>query len=215
MNVILLGPPGSGKGTQSALLKEKLKLPVVSTGNMLREAVAKKTTLGQKAYQFLKDGALVPDPVVVGIVEERLKKEDCREGYILDGFPRTVPQAVALEGILARDGSAHGPVINFKVKEKELVTRLTGRRVCKQCGAGFHVQLARPSKEGVCDKCGGELIQREDDREEAIRKRLKVYREETAPLIAYYEKRKLLCDIVAEGDVKEIFGRIEQALEPK
>lgn len=212
MNLILLGPPGSGKGTQSVFLHEKLGIPSISTGNMLREAVAKGTALGKEASQYMKNGNLVPDAVVVGIIEERLAKPDCEGGYILDGFPRTVKQAEALGVMLSRNEGGIDAVLNFKVDEGELVSRLTGRRVCRKCSTGFHIDFAPPVKFGFCDVCSGELIQREDDKEETIRKRLKVYREETAPLITYYEKQGLLKNIPGTGEVKEIFGRIEGAL---
>ena len=212
MNLILLGPPGSGKGTQAVFLREKLGVPSVSTGNMLREAVSKGTALGKEASGYMKNGNLVPDAVVIGIIGERLEKPDCEKGYILDGFPRTVAQGLALDKMLGQNDSRIDAVLNFKVDEGELVSRLTGRRVCKKCGTGFHIDFAPPAKRGVCDACGGELVQREDDREETIRKRLKVYREETAPLIAYYEKQGVLRHIPGTGEVKEIFGRIEGAL---
>jgi adenylate kinase len=214
INVILLGPPGCGKGTQAKYLQERYRIPQVSTGDILREAVRKGTQLGLQAKAYMDEGKLVPDYLVVSIIEERLKDSDCREGFILDGFPRTVVQAQALEGCLEGIGSPLNHVINIVVDEDELLRRLTGRRACRQCGQGYHVLFDRPRKEGVCDKCGGVLEQRDDDQEVTIRKRLHVYHDQTAPLIDYYGERGLLRAVDGVGSIEEIRGRIEDIFKP-
>lgn len=212
MNLILLGAPGSGKGTQAKFLVRKYSIPQISTGDILREEVKSGTVLGLKAKEYMDKGQLVPDEVVVGMVEERVKKGDCRTGFILDGFPRTVAQADALEGTLQRMKKALSRVILVNVDEDELVKRLTGRRVCEKCGAGYHVIFDPPKQEGVCDKCQGKLYQRDDDKESTIRNRLKVYNNQTAPLIEYYQKKQLLSMVDGMGSIEEIFGRISKAL---
>jgi len=212
MNLILLGAPGSGKGTQAKFLVRKYSIPQISTGDILREEVKSGTVLGLKAKEYMDKGQLVPDEVVVGMVEERVKKGDCTAGFILDGFPRTVAQADALEGTLQRMKKALSRVILVNVDEDELVKRLTGRRVCEKCGAGYHVIFDSPKQEGVCDKCQGKLYQRDDDKESTIRNRLKVYNNQTAPLIEYYQKKQLLSVVDGMGSIEEIFGRISKAL---
>jgi len=212
MNLILLGAPGSGKGTQAKFLVQKYSIPQISTGDILREEVKSGTVLGLKAKEYMDKGQLVPDEVVVGMVEERVKKGDCTTGFILDGFPRTVAQADALEGTLQRMKKALSRVILVNVDEDELVKRLTGRRVCEKCGAGYHVIFDPPKQEGVCDKCQGKLYQRDDDKESTIRNRLKVYNNQTAPLIEYYQKKQLLSVVDGMGSIEEIFGRISKAL---
>lgn len=212
MNLILLGAPGSGKGTQAKFLVQKYSIPQISTGDILREEVKSGTVLGLKAKEYMDKGRLVPDGVVVGMVEERVKKGDCRAGFILDGFPRTVAQADALEGTLQRMKKALSRVILVNVDEDELVKRLTGRRVCEKCGAGYHVIFDPPKQEGVCDKCQGKLYQRDDDKESTIRNRLKVYHNQTAPLIEYYQKKQLLSMVDGMGSIEEIFERISKAL---
>lgn len=212
MNLILLGAPGSGKGTQAKFLVQKYSIPQISTGDILREEVKSGTVLGLKAKEYMDKGRLVPDGVVVGMVEERVKKGDCTAGFILDGFPRTVAQADALEGTLQRMKKALSRVILVNVDEDELVKRLTGRRVCEKCGAGYHVIFDPPKQEGVCDKCQGKLYQRDDDKESTIRNRLKVYNNQTAPLIEYYQKKQLLSMVDGMGSIEEIFGRISKAL---
>lgn len=192
MKLILLGPPGAGKGTQAKMLTEKFGIPQISTGDILRAAVKAGTPMGLKAREFMDAGALVPDEVVIGIVVERLQQEDCEPGFILDGFPRTVPQADALSENLKALGKELDAVISLEVDIEALVERLTGRRTCKDCGRGYHVTFDPPKVEGVCDACGGELYQRDDDQEETIRKRLAVYNEQTAPLIDYYADAGLL-----------------------
>jgi adenylate kinase len=208
MNLILLGPPGAGKGTQAQMIVDRYHIPQVSTGDILRAAVKGKTLLGAKAKEFMDQGKLVPDELVIGIIEERLKASDCRSGFILDGFPRTIAQAEALQPILAKMGKSIDHVINIEVDDEELVRRLTGRRTCKNCGAMFHLVFYPPKKEGMCDRCGGFLYQRDDDKEETIRTRLKEYQRQTAPLIQYYQEKKKLRSTSGVGEQNQIFERI-------
>ncbi len=213
MNIIMLGPPGAGKGTQAQMLAEKYGIPQISTGDMLRAAVAEGTELGKKAKEYMDKGQLVPDEVVIGIVKERLSKPDCEKGFILDGFPRTVAQAEALDKMLAEMGKKIDYVINIVVPDEEILKRLTGRRTCRKCGAMYHVIYNPPKVEGVCDKCGGELYQRDDDKEETIKNRLSVYHSQTAPLIGYYRKKGVLVNIDGTKDIKSIFEDICAVLE--
>jgi adenylate kinase len=212
MNLILLGPPGAGKGTQSAALVERYGVPQISTGDMLRAAVKEGSPMGLKAKSCMDAGALVPDDVVIGIVRERLEKEDCKGGFILDGFPRTVAQADALQATLKDLGKELDAVVSLNVDADALVERLTGRRICKGCGKGYHLKFDPPAKEGQCDLCGAELYQRDDDQEETIRKRLTVYQEQTSPLIDYYRKRGLLVSIDGMRDIGEVQAEIAAAL---
>jgi adenylate kinase len=195
MKLILLGPPGAGKGTQAKMLTERFGIPQIATGDILRGAVQAGTELGRQAKTFMDAGALVPDEVVIGIVSERLQQDDCLNGFILDGFPRTVAQADALQGTLVALGRQLDRVISLTVDADELVERLTGRRTCRQCGRGFHVSFDPPKVADRCDACGGELYQRDDDREETIRKRLGVYDQQTSPLIDYYQRGGLLTEL--------------------
>ena len=208
MNLILLGPPGAGKGTQAKMMVEEYKIPQISTGEILRAAVAEGTELGKKAKEYMDAGGLVPDEVVIGIITDRLKEPDCAAGYILDGFPRTLPQAEALDKVLAAMDSKIDEVISIEVADEELIERLSGRRTCKKCGAGYNLVFDPPTSEGVCDKCGGELYQRDDDNEATVKNRLKVYQDQTQPLIDYYRQQGLLRPIDGAGGIKEIFGRI-------
>ncbi len=212
MNLILLGPPGAGKGTQSAALVERYGIPQISTGDMLRAAVKDGSPMGIKAKSFMDAGALVPDDVVVGIVRERLEKDDCEAGFILDGFPRTVAQADALQRTLEEMGKDLGAVVSLEVEADALVERLTGRRMCSGCGRGYHLVFDPPSRDGKCDSCGADLFQRDDDREETIRKRLSVYREQTAPLTDYYRKLGLLLTIDGMRDIGAVQADIAAAL---
>ena len=212
MRLILLGPPGAGKGTQAKLLMSRLGVPQVSTGDILRQAVADGTDLGRKAKSFMDRGALVPDEVVIGIIEERLRRPDCSRGYILDGFPRTLAQAEALSRVLTSLSATLDRVLSVEVPEDDLVKRLAGRRVCRGCGYMFHVDTHPPKQSGICDTCGNTLYQRDDDKEETIRHRLRVYREQTEPLIAYYEKMRLIGRIDGRGTIEEISQRIHHAL---
>ncbi len=195
MKLILLGPPGAGKGTQAKMLTEKFSIPQISTGDILRAAVKEGTPMGRKAKAFMDAGRLVPDAVVVGIVRERLQEDDCRSGFILDGFPRTVAQADALQASLQEMDKELDRVISLAVDAEALVERLTGRRTCRQCGRGYHVKFDPPQQPGICDACGGALFQRDDDQEETIRKRLQVYADQTAPLISYYRQAGVLMEL--------------------
>ncbi|MEE9529418.1 MAG: adenylate kinase [Syntrophobacteria bacterium] len=212
MNVILLGPPGAGKGTQAKMLVEEYRIPQISTGDILRAAVKEGSPLGKEAKACMDKGDLVPDSVVIGIVEERIQQPDCAKGYMLDGFPRTVPQAEALDGMLKNLSSQIDHVVSIEVANEELVGRLTGRRTCRDCGVGFHVIFDPPEQEGVCDKCGGELYQRDDDNVETVSSRLEVYESQTLPLIDYYAAQEKIRPIDGVGDIKEIFGRVTQVL---
>jgi adenylate kinase len=212
VNLILLGPPGAGKGTQALKIVERFHIPQISTGDILRAAVKEKTPLGVKAKAFMDRGQLVPDDLVIRIIEERLKASDCRKGFILDGFPRTIPQAEALQSILTKIGMAIDHVVNIEVDPEELVRRLTGRRTCKNCGAMFHISFHPPQKEGICDRCGGSLYQREDDQEETIRNRLDAYQKQTAPLIRYYQQNDRLRSIQGTGEQDKIFERVTRLL---
>jgi adenylate kinase len=212
MNIILLGPPGAGKGTQAKMLVEKYQIPQISTGDILRAAVKEGSPLGKEAKACMDKGDLVPDSVVIGIVEERIQQPDCAKGYMLDGFPRTVPQAEALDGMLKNLSSQIDHVVSIEVANEELVGRLTGRRTCRDCGAGFHVMFDPPDKEGVCDKCGGELYQRDDDNVETVTSRLDVYESQTMPLIDYYTAQGKIRPIDGVGEIKEIFVRVTQVL---
>ena len=213
MKLILLGPPGAGKGTQAKMLVDHFGVPQISTGDILRAAVKDGSPMGVKAKSFMDSGALVPDEVVVGIVEERLVKSDCENGFILDGFPRTLPQADALTNTLSALNKDIDSVISLEVNIEALVVRLAGRRACSACGAGYHLQY-EPSKEsGVCDVCGGELIQREDDREETIRNRMSVYNEQTSPLVDYYRQAGLLSCVDGMLPIDEVGKEILALLE--
>jgi adenylate kinase len=213
MRLILLGPPGAGKGTQAKDLVERYGIPQISTGDILRAAVREGTELGKTAKRHMDAGELVPDSVVIGIIEERLEQPDCAKGFILDGFPRTVAQADALEGVLARVGKSMDHVLSIEVPSERLVRRLSGRRTCRTCGAMFHVEFNAPKRQGVCDACGGDLYQRGDDKEETIRARLAVYDEQTAPLVAYYRAAGKLRPIDGVGSLDEIRRRIVGVLE--
>ncbi|MCX5902426.1 MAG: adenylate kinase [Proteobacteria bacterium] len=208
MNIILLGPPGSGKGTQAKMLMEVYTIPQISTGDILRAAVANQTALGKQAKECMHKGALVPDELVVRIVEERLKERDCGRGFILDGFPRTVAQAEALDRLNIKIEAA----VNVEVGNDELMKRLTGRRTCRTCGAMYHIYFNPPRRDGVCDTCNGELYQRDDDKEETIQTRLVVYEQQTNPLISWYQKKNIVYSVDGIGTVQEIFGRITEAL---
>jgi len=195
MKLILLGPPGAGKGTQAKMLTDRFSIPQISTGDILRAAVKEGTPMGLKAKEFMDAGGLVPDEVVVGIVRDRLLAADCNNGFILDGFPRTVAQADALQASLEETDKALDRVISLEVDAEALVERLTGRRTCKECGRGYHVKFDPPLEDGICDACGGSLFQRDDDQEETIRKRLQVYAEQTSPLISYYRDAGVLMEL--------------------
>ncbi len=192
LNIILMGPPGAGKGTQAKILIAKFNIPHISTGDMFREAIKEGTPLGKLAASYINDGHLVPDDVTIGLVKERLSKDDCANGYLLDGFPRTIPQAEALEVLTKEIGREVKYVINIDTPKEELVSRICGRRVCKKCGAPYHIVNVKPKVDGVCDICGGELVQRPDDNEEALSIRLEAYTKQTKPLLDFYAKKGLL-----------------------
>lgn len=211
--IILLGAPGSGKGTQAKKLTGAFAIPQISTGDMLREAVREGTDLGGQAKTHMDQGALVPDEVVIGIVKERLQAPDCAEGFILDGFPRTIPQAQALDRVVKELGKEITAVLSLEVDEEEIMERLSGRRTCAGCGAMYHVRFNPPKQEGRCDKCGGALLQRDDDREETIRTRLVNYRKSTEPLIAYYRGVGKVHAVKASGNIDTIFANISKLLQ--
>ena len=193
MNIILLGAPGAGKGTQAAVICEKLNIPTISTGNIIREALKNGTEMGLKAKSYMDAGKLVPDEVVIGIVKERLAQDDCANGFILDGFPRTIPQAEALDAM----GVVIDKVIDIEVADEVIVNRWSGRRVCEKCGRPYHLESLKPKAEGICDDCGGTLVQRKDDSIETVKARLDIYHNETEPLKDYYAKQNKL--VVVEG----------------
>lgn len=212
MKLILLGPPGAGKGTQAALLVENFGIPQISTGDMLRAAVRDQTPMGLEAKKVMDAGGLVSDEIVVGIVSERLQQADCREGFILDGFPRTLAQADALKQTLSELGKDLDVVVSLQVETDMLVDRLTGRRACRDCLRGFHVRFDPPAVEGVCEGCGGMLFQRDDDKEETIRNRMEVYRQQTAPLEDYYGQAGLLRVVEGMVPVSEVQEQIREIL---
>lgn len=212
VRAVLLGAPGAGKGTQAKMLIEKFKIPQISTGDILRKAVADGTPLGKEAKVIMEQGGLVPDKIVLGLVEERVKQPDCKAGFILDGFPRNTAQADALDRLLQGMSAPITVALNIDVDRGELIKRLTGRRTCKGCQQMYNIYFTPPKKEGVCDKCGGELFQRDDDKEETIKKRLDVYDKQTAPLIDYYSKKGIMKTIMGTGSIDEIFKKVVAAL---
>jgi len=212
MGIILLGPPGAGKGTQAKKLTAEFSIPQISTGDMLREAVKNGTDLGKKAKAFMDAGGLVPDEVVIGIVKERLAAKDCQKGFILDGFPRTIPQAQALDRVAKELGKEIRFVLSLAVDQKELMERLCGRRTCTGCGAMFHVKFNPPRTAGKCDQCGTALIQRDDDKEETITARLSNYNKATAPLLDYYKSTGKIRTVMASGEIDAIYASIVKIL---
>ncbi|KRT77476.1 MAG: adenylate kinase, adenylate kinase [Armatimonadetes bacterium CSP1-3] len=212
MNLIFFGPPGGGKGTQARLLQARRGFVQISTGDILREAIAVGTSLGREAQRYMDKGELVPDVVMIGIVEERLRRPDTAAGFVLDGFPRTLPQAAALEEMLGRLGRRLDRVVDFQVSEATLVRRLSGRRVCQAAGHIYHVEFNPPRQPGVCDIDGSPLYQREDDRPETVRRRMEVYRAQTAPVLEHYRARSVYTVLDAEGAVEEVSTRLEAAL---
>jgi adenylate kinase len=213
MNIILMGPPGAGKGTQADYIKSHYPIPHISTGDMFRAAVSGKTPLGVEAKKYMDSGQLVPDEVTIGIVRERLGAADCAQGFLLDGFPRTVVQAVALDELLADMQKKIDVALNIDVPESVLFDRMVGRRSCGGCGAVYNIQFNPPSQAGVCNKCGGELIQRKDDEAETVKNRLTVYRNQTMPLLDYYSKRGNLSDIDGNRNTTEVFQTVQQILD--
>ncbi|MBE3013684.1 adenylate kinase [Microbispora sp. NEAU-D428] len=212
MRLVLVGPPGAGKGTQAQFIASHLSIPKISTGDIFRANVSGGTELGKLAKEYMDRGDLVPDEVTVAMVRDRLSEDDAQEGFLLDGFPRNVPQAEVLKKMLAEFGTALDVVLNLVVEDDEVVRRLAGRRTCRSCGKVWHVVFDPPAVEGVCDACGGELFQRDDDREETIRRRLEVYQEQTAPLISFYADEGILQGVDATGPVEEITQRAMSAL---
>lgn len=206
MNIIFMGPPGAGKGTHAVDFSRKLEIPHISTGDIFREAVKNQTPVGKKAKEYMDRGELVPDDIVVEVVVDRLKKPDCKKGFILDGFPRNVAQAELLSGRLH---VALDAVIDFATSKKIIFDRLTGRRLCRQCGAGYHVRNIPPKKEGICDRCGGALYQRDDDKVETIEHRLEVYNDETKPVLDYYKARKLIVQVNGDHEKKKGHEELE------
>ncbi len=199
MNIIFLGAPGAGKGTQAEIVSETLAIPTVSTGNIIRAALKNGTAMGLKARAYIEAGDLVPDDVVIGIIQERLAEDDCANGFILDGFPRTIPQAQALDDM----GIVIDKVIDIEVPDEKIARRLSGRRVCRACGNSYHIEYKKPASEGICDACGGELVQRSDDAPETVLERLAVYHEKTEPLKAYYEKQNKLFIVEGQEEVAD------------
>lgn len=214
MRVVFLGAPGVGKGTQAERVAAQYWLAKISTGDLLREAVRNQTALGIKAKSFMDQGQLVPDSVVIGLVREKLTDSSCANGFVLDGFPRTVPQAEELGKALASRSKALDLVVNFQVSREDVVRRLSGRRSCPKCQATFHVDFAKPNVDEVCDRCGDQLVQRSDDRRDAIETRLKVYDEQTSPLVRYYDERRLLSSVDASGSVDVVFQHLLKVLTP-
>ena len=212
MRAVLLGPPGAGKGTQAVKLVVKYGVPQISTGDIFRKNIKEGTALGKKAQEYMNAGQLVPDELVVDLVKDRLLQDDCANGYLLDGFPRTIFQAEQLDKFLEENGQKLDAVINFEVGHDTLMERLTGRRVCKKCGASFHIKHIPPKTEGICDYCGGELEQRKDDTVETAEKRISVYEESTAPLIGYYTKTGALKNFNAEKDHAVVFKEIVEEI---
>lgn len=215
MNIILMGPPGAGKGTQAKKIIAKYDIPHISTGDMFREAIKEGTHLGKIAQGYINEGHLVPDDVTIGLVKERLSKPDCAKGYLLDGFPRTIPQAEALEVLTKEIGREISMVIDIETPKEELVRRICGRRVCKKCGAPYHIESMKPRVPGICDLCGGELIQRPDDNEEALTTRLEHYVKQTKPLLDFYEKRGLLVTLDGMIGSENLIVEISKLLEAK
>ena len=215
MQLVLLGPPGAGKGTQADALAKKLFVPHISTGDMFRAAILAGTPLGNEAKAYMDSGRLVPDDITVGIIRDRISQADCREGFLLDGFPRTIEQAEALDALLAELNLPITAVLNIEVPPEQLIVRLTGRRMCRKCGAIYHLLYNAPQNEGICDSCGGQLYQRSDDSEETVRRRLDVYEDQTAPLIEYYDAKDLLARIDGSLPMNEVLLALGQTLGQK
>jgi adenylate kinase len=214
MNIILIGPPGAGKGTQAKRMIDRLNVPQISTGDMFRAAVKEQTPMGLKAKEYMDKGGLVPDEVVIGVVGERLRKDDCKKGYVLDGFPRTLEQAKALDELLAKSGSKLNHVVVIDVPDEFLVSRLTGRLTCRNssCGNMHHIATFKPKVEGKCDKCGSELYIRDDDKEATIRQRLTNYHNQTSPLIEYYSAKGVVRKVNGTGSMEEVDKAITLAI---
>lgn len=209
MKIILLGAPGAGKGTQAEVICNRYNIPAISTGNIIREALKTGTEMGLKAKSYMESGALVPDEVVIGIIKERIVKDDCKDGFILDGFPRTIPQAEALDKM----GIVIDKVIDIEVPDEKIINRMSGRRVCEKCGASYHLEFKKPKVEGICDACSGTLIQRKDDHPDTVKSRLDVYHSETEPLKDYYEKQGKLTVVEGQEEIEDTTRLLIEALE--
>ena len=209
MKIILLGAPGAGKGTQAEVICNRYNIPAISTGNIIREALKTGTEMGLKAKSYMESGALVPDEVVIGIIKERIVKDDCKDGFILDGFPRTIPQAEALDKM----GIVIDKVIDIEVPYEKIINRMSGRRVCEKCGASYHLEYKKPKVEGICDACSGTLIQRKDDHPDTVKSRLDVYHSETEPLKDYYEKQGKLTVVEGQEEIEDTTRLLIEALE--
>jgi adenylate kinase len=212
MRLLIMGRPGAGKGTQAANIKEYYGIPHISTGDMFRAAIKEGTELGKLAKSYMDKGALVPDEVTIGIVKERLLKDDCKKGFLLDGFPRNVLQAEALDSFMKEQGIGLDAVLDVNVDASILIRRIVGRRICKTCGATYHIEFNKPKKDGICDNCGTPLIQRADDTIETAGSRLEVYDKQTAPLLAYYEKQNLLKTVNGDQELNKVFEDIKAVL---
>ncbi len=210
MKLILLGAPGAGKGTQAEIICEERNIPTISTGNMLREALKSGTEMGLKAKSYMESGALVPDDIIIGVIRDRIAEDDCKNGFILDGFPRTIPQAEALDNSLGVDIDA---VLDIEVADEDIIARMSGRRVCEKCGSSYHMLYKRPKVEGICDNCGGTLIQRKDDHPDTVRERLNVYHSQTEPLKEYYSKQGKLLVVHGQEEVADTTRLVREALE--
>ena len=212
MKIIMLGAPGAGKGTQAKQIAEKYTIPHISTGDIFRANIKAETELGKKAKKYMDEGLLVPDELVMDLVVDRLQQDDCEKGYVLDGFPRTIVQAEGLDKELAKLGQKMDYAIDVDVPDENIVNRMSGRRACVGCGATYHIQYAAPAKEGICDKCGGELILRQDDAPETVKKRLGVYHDQTQPLIRYYDQEGILVKVDGTKDIEDVFADIVKVL---
>ncbi len=208
MKIIMLGAPGAGKGTQAKMISDKYGIPHISTGDIFRANIKNGTELGKKAKTYMDQGLLVPDELVVDLVVDRVAQDDCEKGYVLDGFPRTIPQAEALDAALAKLGSKVDYAVNVEVPDENIITRMSGRRACVSCGATYHIVHIPTKVEGICDRCGAKLILRDDDKPETVKKRLAVYHEQTQPLIDYYTKQNVLVEVDGTKDMEEVFAAI-------
>lgn len=212
MKIIMLGAPGAGKGTQAERIAEKYQIPHISTGDIFRANIKEGTELGKKAKTYMDQGLLVPDSLTVDLLMDRISKDDCRNGYVLDGFPRTIPQAESLDAALKARGEKIDYAVNVDVPDENIINRMSGRRACLKCGATYHIVYAAPKKENICDKCGEHLVLREDDKPETVKKRLSVYHEQTQPLIEYYDAQKILVTVDGTKDMEAVFGDITAVL---
>ena len=212
MKIIMLGAPGAGKGTQAQMIADKYNIPHISTGDIFRANIKNGTELGKKAKEFMDKGLLVPDELTVELLLDRVANEDCKDGYVLDGFPRTIPQADVLDKELTKLGDKVDFAVNVDVPDENIVRRMSGRRACLKCGATYHIEHIPPKTEGICDKCGSELVQREDDKPETVQNRLSVYHEQTQPLIEYYDKKNILKTVDGTKDMQEVFNEIVNIL---